>query len=391
MTRKPKDPKPHVRGLPLFLFKPESVRKTLATRPHLEAALGDWRNEGVSSDCFAGYRKSPLQIYRVLANLHYDHLTALVDSLDFCLGHGYEQPKLLRTRGRAEFASALSELLTAEHFLLRDFNVKGLDTEKGSEPVPDLRIDGEKLRALVEVYTPVEWLALSDLQQDITDAMQNLDEPLEYVWRWDVKQLADFDSSGLQPRLLFLHPDPLSDALEVDNASAALVRPLFDEVVAAMLGGQEAPLVAESEHDEMNVRLRLEIESYAARTDAPEREGVHGGPSLSGYRPEAIFEAVVKRAKKKAAARQARADGSALEVLVVDLARAKIESELVHEVYREMFLTTLKQAFKGEMPYDLIAFCEGRSFGEELRTHFVVREDSRITDEQVQRLFSVKL
>jgi hypothetical protein len=75
--------------------------------------------------------------------------------------------------------------LTAEHFLLRDFNVKGLDTETGSEPVPDLRIEGEKRRALVEVYTPVEWLALSDLQQDITDAMQNLDEPFEYLWHWD--------------------------------------------------------------------------------------------------------------------------------------------------------------------------------------------------------------
>jgi hypothetical protein len=109
--------------------------------------LGDSGEEGVPSDCFAGYRKSPLQIYRVLANLHYDHLTALVDSLEFCLEHGYEQPKLLRTRGRGEFASALSELMTAEHFLLRGFSVKGLDAEKGSAPVPDLLVEGEEMRA----------------------------------------------------------------------------------------------------------------------------------------------------------------------------------------------------------------------------------------------------
>jgi hypothetical protein len=158
-------------------------------------------------------------------------------------------------------------------------------------------------------------------QQDFTDAMQNLDEPLEYAWRWDVNQLADFDSSGVQPRLLYLHPKPLSDALEVDNKRAALVHPLVAEVVAGMLGGQEAPLIAEREHAEMNVRLRLEVESYARRTDGPARSGVGGGPSLSGYRPEAIFAAVVNRAKRKAAARQARGDGSALEVLVVDLAR----------------------------------------------------------------------
>jgi hypothetical protein len=70
-TRKTREPKPHVRGLPLFLFKSESVGEALATRPHLEATLGDWRNEGMESTCFAGYRKSPLQIYGVLANLHY--------------------------------------------------------------------------------------------------------------------------------------------------------------------------------------------------------------------------------------------------------------------------------------------------------------------------------
>ncbi|MGH2499761.1 MAG: hypothetical protein ACRDF0_06715 [Candidatus Limnocylindria bacterium] len=347
------------------------------------------RNSGSTS--FAGYRKSPLQMYRVLANLHEEHLDALADSIDSCYGQGYVEPKLLRTRARSQFASAISELLTAEHFFLRGFDAQGLDSGKGSERVADLRVKGHGIEALVEVYTPVEWISLDDLDQDVRDAMKNLDEPFEYVWRWDVKQLADFDRSGPQPRLLFLHPEPLNDGLAADNARAQLVHPLFTEVVAGMRGGAAAPLLAESEHPKLNVRLRLEVEQYAPRTDGPARAGVNGGPSLSGYRPEAFFSNVVKKAKRKAAKRQARSDGSALEILVVDVTRAKIDSELGHDVYRQMFLNTLEQTFKRQIPYDLIALCDARSPGHGLRTHFVVREDTRLSDEQVQRLFDVEL
>src|SRR6266511_4029631 len=169
------------RGLPPFLFDPSSVKQELGKRPHLNAALGDSYQQGEASAHFAGYRKSPLQIYRVLANLHYKHLEMLVDSLDFCLGHGYQQPKLIGTRGRAEFASALSELQVAEHFLLRGFEVAGFDATKGSDPVPDLLVAGKGLRVLVEVYRPVEWEGLDEIERDVIDAMKSLDVPFEYL------------------------------------------------------------------------------------------------------------------------------------------------------------------------------------------------------------------
>lgn len=379
------------RGLPPFLFSPKEVEGELASRPHLKAALGDPRLEGEPSEHFAGYRKSPLQIYRVLANVHYEHLKALVDSLDSCIGRGYEQPRLIRTRGRGDFGSAVSELLVAEHFLLQGFRVKGFDTERGSEPVPDLLVEEEEMRALVEVYSPHEWLALDDLQRDVHEAMQNLDVPFEYHWSWNVEQLAHFDPTSPTPRLLFLHPDVLGDAVEADNARAALVHPMLNQVVAGLLAGDKTTIVAEKDLPEMNVHLRLAIEEAAPRTDAPAREGTHGGPSLSAYRPEAIFEAIVKRTKKKAGRRQALSDGSALEVLVVDLARAKIESELVHDTYKRMFLETLRQKFPGEIPYDVIAFCTARSPGKGLQTHFVVRDQTHVPNEQINRLFGTTL
>ncbi len=290
------------RGLPPFLFDPNKVEEALASRPHLKAALGDPNQAGEPSAHFAGYRKSPLQTYRVLANLHHEHLERLVDSLDFCLSHGYEQPKLVRTRGRAEFASALSELHVAEHSLLRGFRVAGLDAAKGSDPVPDLLVEGEGLRALVEVYTPVEWEGLDDLNQGVIDAMKNLDVPIEYVWRWEVTRVEDFDLTGPSPRLLFLHPEPLSDAMEGDNRRAALIHPLVDELRQRLEAGEPAPFQAESVHPEMNARLTLTIE-HAAPREVPAREGTFSGPSLSGYVPEAMFERLVKDKVRRPSAR----------------------------------------------------------------------------------------
>ncbi|MDQ5820676.1 MAG: hypothetical protein M3540_04465 [Actinomycetota bacterium] len=313
------------RGLPPFLFDPNRVVQELAQRPKLQAALGDPHQEGEPSEHFPDYRKSPLQIYRVLANLHFEHLEALVDSLEFCLVHGFEQPKLIRTGGRAEFASALSELQVAEHFLLRGFAVSGFDATKGSDPVPDLRVEGKGLRALVEVYRPVDWEGLDELERDVTDAMKNLDVPFEYLWRWDVTQLEQFDRSAGRPRLLHLHPESLADAVERDNRRAALVRPLVEELEQRLLAGDTPPLQTETTHPEMNVRLSLTIEEAAPR-DVPAREGVLGGAALSGYAPETMFERLVKdKVRKKASKRQARSDNDALEILVVDVSGSKIE------------------------------------------------------------------
>lgn len=378
------------RGLPPFLFDPTRIAQDLARRPHLKAALGDPHQQGEPSEHFASYRKSPLQIYRVLANLHHEHLERLVNSLDFCLGRGYQQPKLIRTRGRAEFASALSELQVADHFLLRGFTVVGFDATKGSDPLPDLLVQGKGLRALVEVYRPVEWEGLDEIGRDATDAMKNLDVPFEYLWRWEPTRLEDFDLSGSRPRLLSLHPEPLSDAIERDNRRAALIHPLVDQLRRRLLAGEQPPLEAASTHREMNVRLTLTIEEAAPREDAPARDGIVGGLSLSGYAPEAMFERLVKeKVRDKAGKRQARSDGTALEILVVDVSGSKIESELRHEdYYRPRFLATLKE-LEGDLSYDAIVFCEPRGWGKELFAHFAVFKEESVTNAELGQLFSL--
>src|SRR5205807_9981389 len=64
--------------------------------PHLRSAIPDPAQEGEESVAFAGMRKSERQVYRVLSNVHYEHLDALLRSLDFCIGRGFTHPTILR-------------------------------------------------------------------------------------------------------------------------------------------------------------------------------------------------------------------------------------------------------------------------------------------------------
>ena len=163
--------------------------------------------------------------------------------------------------------------------------------------------------------------------------MKNLDVPFEFLWRWAATRLEDFDLSGSTPRLLNLHPETLSDAVERDNRRAALVHPLVEELRDRLVAGEQTPLEATTTHQEMNVRLTLTIEEAAPR-DVPARDGILGGPGLGGHVPEAMFERLVKqKVRDKAGKRQARSEGTALEILIVDVSGSKIEGELRHENY----------------------------------------------------------
>ena len=52
-----------------FLYSPIDIVQVLERLPHLKGVVTDPTKEGVTSRAFPDVRKSPLQIYRILANL----------------------------------------------------------------------------------------------------------------------------------------------------------------------------------------------------------------------------------------------------------------------------------------------------------------------------------
>ena len=69
-------------GTPI-LFSPENVRNVLVKLPSVAALLPDPALEGEPSDAFPGVlRKTQREVYRWIANTHYQHLADAVLHLE---------------------------------------------------------------------------------------------------------------------------------------------------------------------------------------------------------------------------------------------------------------------------------------------------------------------
>jgi hypothetical protein len=356
-----------------FLFDPADVAKVLDRLPHLCAAIPDPAREGQESVALQGMRKSERQLYRVLSNVHYEHLDALLRSLDFCIGRGFTQPTMLRTRARSAFAAAVSEVYVAEHLLSRGFEVEGLESEKEADTVPELVARKDSLTIAVEVYAPHEWGGLAELMDELTSAVKNLDLPLDYRFEARVEQLEQFDA---EHRLLLIHPGELARGLD-GKTRERIVTPLLNEVERRLSAGEREVRAAHEERP-LNIRVRVELEDVEqTRERLPARWGVSSPPGLSGHAPEGMFDRLVhRRVRSKAGKGQAPRSGLApISLLVVDLARVQLTSELSHSGYRARFEETLRERLGDDLlGYDLIAFCESRAVPARLQLHFLMSE-----------------
>jgi hypothetical protein len=354
-----------------YLFEPRQVDAVVTDSHDLRAALGDPSHEGEPSLGFPGARKSQRQLYRVLGNTHYERLASLLRSLDFCLGRGFEQPTVLRTRGRTSFGPALSELASAEHFLLRDFRVQGLDVGKASDPTPEFLASRGDLEVAVEVYHPFEWQGLSALVDELTDSLKNLDLPLDFGAEVRVSQAEHFDASG---KILHVHPAVVARDLDAELRDA-ITAALVDVASERLAAGEEATVV-QIEDPELNVVVSAHlVDVVRATSTLPSRSiSIHHFP-LTGYSPDVMFDGLVKRrVYRKAKRGQADIEGK-LAILIIDMANSEMRSELSSPAYRAAFVASLQEAFGESIPgYDVIAFCEHAGWGKGMVAHFVQYE-----------------
>jgi hypothetical protein len=87
-------------GTPI-LFSIATVKETLDRLPSVVARLPDLEREGVASQAFPDtHRKTRREVYRWIANTHYDHLADAVDHLERTHAAGCTFGELLRTRDR---------------------------------------------------------------------------------------------------------------------------------------------------------------------------------------------------------------------------------------------------------------------------------------------------
>jgi hypothetical protein len=321
-----------------FLFDPAAVRKTLAAFPALAAEI-DPEREGVMADWFERIRKSQRQLYRVLGNTHYEHLMDLLEALDVCLGHGYKQPRLLKTRARSSFAPDLAELRVAEHFAIAECEIRGFDESKGEDSVPDLLATRDGFSVACEVYCPQAFEHLARLRDDLVSGVKNIDLPWDFTFRLSFDKLREFDD---EHRLIYFFEGVLDDAVGADGRGPRIVEELLAEL-ADHLNDPPASFTISREERGLNMRIVLELEYVEQTPDRlPSRAGVISGPSTTPPNPEWVFARIAERVEAKAAKGQALGVEADAAVLVVDLTESDLPSELRNDVYREMFLKILE-------------------------------------------------
>jgi hypothetical protein len=373
-----------------FLFAPEAVAATLAGLPALRARVPAPDAEGTPSAAFAAVNKTPRQIYRALAyHEEMPSLGKLLKRVDHWLDRGWPARKLLG-RARDQFRSALAELEVADHFDTRGFEVTSAEAAAGGGSAPDVLVDGKGLRANVEVYSPVEWEGLDAFQGEGWDTLRNLDLPFAYQFSFNTKRRQPIGERGY----VSLHPELLARGLARPTARERLLRPLLDGVLD-QLAAEAFEVGACYEDLDLDIVVEVEL-SGVRRVDAfTPRGGSWGFSDIGGYRPELMFDGIVERIGRKAERRQAQS-ADALEVVIADMSRVELQSELTHaEYYRPRFARALKGRFGDErqLPCDVVALCASRGWGQELLTYFLVaRDDAQPAAEQLfGRLAAVEL
>jgi hypothetical protein len=323
-----------------FLFSPTGVRELLAGYPSLNDKLSP-EKEGVEAEWFEHVRKSQRQLYRVLGNTHYEHLTKLLEALEVCLAHGYEQPRLLRTQSRSSFGPDLAELGVAEHFILGGCTVEGFDDSKGSDSVTDLLGTAPSgFRAAVEVYTPWAFEHLGRFKDDLTSGVKNIDRPYDFGFHLEHRKLIELNPDTM--KLEYLLPDILDTKLGENGRGIAIISSIIDALTDALDDPGDTVEIVHEEPD-LNLRIELQLEDIRLTPDRlPARGGFIGGPDTAVPAPESVFARIAKKAENKAGKGQALTVGADAAVLVVDLSHSDLPSELRHDIYRERFLDILK-------------------------------------------------
>lgn len=374
-----------------FLYLPADVAHVLERLPHLKPVVADPIREGTRSGAFPAARRSPLQIYRILANDHYDHLRELLESLNFCARAGYLPPKLVKRRDRARFDSDLAEARLAEHLLRNEVGVQDLDAQKGSELTPEFIAHANDLDLAVEVYAPRTRLGLDLLMDELQDPVKNLDEPIDFRFDIRVDQLSRADS---EQRPLWLHPTILGRGLDAGIRLETVGRLMHS--LMEQLQTSPASATAKMEIGDLNIRVEITLTEIRTRGgELPNRLGWIHDPPLSGYAPEGIFANLVqRRVSAKLRKGQGPKSGVApVSLLGIDMAHCNdLTTELSHPGYRADFEATLEKHLKDLHGYDFVVIYEPGRQGQTLVAHFVISDEGVETKvrDRIYGLFDVR-
>jgi hypothetical protein len=362
-----------------ILFSPDNVRGVLANLPSVAALLPDPAEEGVDSEAFPGVlRKTEREVYRWLANTHYEHLAEVVPVLERVHAAGCSFGSLLTTRDREQFVSHRDEILVADDLLRRGFGVSTIPL--AATVTPDLRVTGDGIDVAVEVYSPRELLAVDAWVHEVTDLLSYTDVRASY--RSSVETRVD---QTIPP-----HGDPVPDPW----ATAEMLSRTREEVSARIAHDVEAalrklaPLTESYAHPDTPLVTTVEVYDVERAPEAGSaRHGTVSYPGFSGYSPSGVFRKTVEKALNKASKRQTQGVPAAARVLAVYLMGTQVADDLTHPVHHREAVAVAEGIEPLDYGLDAMAFVV-RVLPQGLASILTVADDTNLTRETVEAMFS---
>lgn len=354
---------------PPYLFDPSLVEERIRSLPATERLVHRRKRTGGPSQAFPRLLKTDSEILRILgrANL-YDHLDDLLESLERCLGSGWDAHQL-STTSRHEFASLMSDLHVAEHCMLQGFTVESPLGATIEGRKPDLFIRQGDMEAVIEVFRPHEIPAFHSFLGDVATLLMEADIALDFRGDVQLGCAADFDGAD---RLASLwHPVDLNEAL-VPLYEAALER--LGAALAALEPADTRAIV--QEWSDENVRLVVTLDDIGLSSGREPAREVWTGQSYGGYDPVEMLKRLVQPIAAKAARRQAGEPGPRSRVLICDVSATVVAAHLDEPQRRTAFVGVLEKGLESCLgrDYDVIALCQQRGWSRALRLDFAVHD-----------------
>jgi len=361
----------------VLLFAPANVEEALAGLPSVAALLPEPAREGVPSEAFpVALRKTEREVYRWLANTHYEHLADALEHLERVHAAGCTFGTLLATRDREQFVSRTAEVLVADDLLRRGFTVKTITATGGA--VPDLHVVADGVDLAVEVYSPRELLALDAWVDELKDLLNYADIRASYTFNV---------STGLERSIPpdWTPLDPWAPARMLAQTHDGVMADITADVEDSLRGLR--PLSKVYRHSETPLLTTVEIDDLQVAPDAgPARAGSFSYPGFGGYWPAGVFRTIVERAQRKARKRQAHGVPATARALVVSLMGTKTAEDLAHPVHNDQAAQALEQIEPQVYGLDVIAFVV-RALPHGLAAILTVADDTTLSIPQVEAMF----
>lgn len=361
-----------------YLFIPENVNESLKSFPVITKWLPDVTKEGKTSMSFPKARKSKRQIYRILANQHYDHLVKLLENIETCLSNGYTNINLLKEQNIGNFSSAISEVQIASSLINKGFKVEGFDQKKGSGSVPDIRASKKNISFIAEIYKPRDFEGLNLFVDEIRLYLKYLDLPIDYECAIKYEEITYggfFDPA-------YFDPWEFSISMENQKYRFNLEQKIFLSINQLVNDSHEKLVVKEFNFKKFNLKIKLEINMIKkSKGNYPKRWISYLPPSLNGYAPDLMFDLLLSKkiSKKLKKAQIHTISGVYLRILIVDITGLCYAGtgEFDHFAYLPKFKDSLYKHLVGkDIQADFIVFCLP-NFSDEIIAKLIFAKNDR--------------